>query len=61
MVCGSGGKVGGQKAEYPLASSIYSNNKEGGSMLFDIKGKTLQAKWIASNGQIMDQFTIQKK
>lgn len=61
IVCGSGGKVGGQKAEYPMESSIYSNNKEGGSMLFDVKGKKLEAKWIATNGQVLDQFTIQKK
>ena len=61
VVCGSGGKVGGQKAEYPLKSSIYSNNKEGGSMIFDIKDKYLKAKWIASNGEVMDQFSIQKK
>jgi hypothetical protein len=61
VVCGSGGKVGGQKAEYPLKSSVYSNNKEGGSMLFDIKGRYLEAKWIASNGEVLDQFSIQKK
>lgn len=61
VVCGSGGKVGGQKAEYPLNSSIYSNNKEGGSMIFDIKDKYLEAKWIASNGQVLDQFSIRKK
>lgn len=61
VVCGSGGKVGGQKAEYPLKSSIYSNNKEGGSMIFDIKDKYLEAKWIASNGEVLDQFSIQKK
>lgn len=61
VVCGSGGKVGGQKAEYPLKSSVYSNNKEGGSMLFDIKGPYLEAKWIASNGEVLDQFSIQKK
>jgi len=61
VVCGSGGKVGGQKAEYPLNSSIYSNNKEGGSMILDIKDKYLEAKWIASNGQVLDQFSIRKK
>ncbi|MFM6949359.1 MAG: metallophosphoesterase [Aquirufa sp.] len=60
VVCGSGGKVGGQKAEYPLKSSIYSNNKEGGSMLFDIKGNFLDAKWVASNGEVLDQFSIKK-
>jgi len=61
VVCGSGGKVGGQKSEYPLKSAIYSNNKEGGSMIFDIKDKYLEAKWIASNGEVLDQFSITKK
>ncbi len=61
VVCGSGGRVGGQKAEYPLKSSIYSNNTEGGSMIFDIKDRFLEAKWIASNGEVLDQFSIRKK
>jgi len=60
VVCGSGGKVGGEKKEYPLNSSIYSNNKEGGSMLFDVKDNFLEAKWIASNGKVLDQFSIKK-
>jgi hypothetical protein len=60
VVCGSGGRVGGQKAEYPLKSSIYSNNTEGGSMIFDVKDRFLEAKWIASNGEVLDQFSIQK-
>ncbi|MHA8065855.1 purple acid phosphatase family protein [Aquirufa sp. ROCK2-A2] len=61
VVCGSGGKVGGKQKEYPLNAAIYSNNQEGGSMIFDIKNRTLMAKWIASNGKVLDQFSIQKK
>ncbi len=61
IVCGSGGKVGGQKVDYPLKSAVYSNNSEGGSMLFDIRGNFMEAKWIASNGNILDHFSIKKK
>ncbi len=61
IVCGSGGKVGGQKIDYPLKSAVYSNNTEGGSMIFDIRDHILEAKWIASNGQVLDKFSIIKK
>jgi acid phosphatase type 7 len=61
VVNGSGGQLGGKQPGFPLNSAIYTNNEIGGSMIIDVEGKKLNAKWIASNGQILDQFNISKQ
>jgi hypothetical protein len=60
IVNGSGGQLGGQKAEWPLKSSVYSNNKEGGSMIFDIDKHRFEAHWVSSTGDVKDHFIIEK-
>lgn len=61
IVNGSGGQLGGQREGYPLKSSIYSNNKIGGSMILDITKSKLEAVWLGSDGEIHDRFSITKK
>ncbi len=60
VVYGSGGQLGGQKAEWPMKSSVYSNNKEGGSMIFDISQHRFEAQWVSSLGDVKDHFIIEK-
>lgn len=60
VVNGSGGQLGGQKAEWPMKSSVYSNNKEGGSMIFDISQHRFEAQWVSSMGDVKDHFIIEK-
>jgi hypothetical protein len=60
VVNGSGGQLAGQKAEWPMKSSVYSNNKEGGSMIFDISQHRFEAQWVSSMGDVKDHFIIEK-
>jgi hypothetical protein len=43
-----------------LKSSVYSNNKEGGSMIFDIDKHRFEAHWVSSTGDVKDHFIIEK-
>jgi hypothetical protein len=43
-----------------MKSSVYTNNTIGGSVLLDIDQKTFKLKWIRSDGQIGDEFVIEK-
>jgi acid phosphatase type 7 len=61
IVNGSGGQLGGRQPGFPLNSAIYTNTEIGGSMIIDVKGKKLDAKWIASDGNILDKFSITKE
>ena len=61
MVAGSGGQLGGSRSGYPLKSSVFSNNTIGGSVIFEVTNKKFISKWIASTGEILDQFEIDKK
>lgn len=61
IVNGSGSKLGGREPGYPLKSAIYTNTEVGGSMIFDVTKSELNAKWIAADGQVRDQFVIEKK
>ena len=60
VVNGSGGQLGGQKAEWPMKSSVYSNNKDGGSMIFDISQHRFEAHWVSSAGDVKDHFIFEK-
>jgi acid phosphatase type 7 len=61
VVSGSGGKVGGQRPGYPMKSSIYANNKIGGSVLLDVNQHSFNLKWIQSDGVVGDEFVIEKR
>jgi hypothetical protein len=60
VVNGSGGKLGGREPGYPLRSAVYSNTELGGSMIFDVSKSKFDAKWLAADGQVRDQFIIEK-
>lgn len=60
VVNGSGGKVGGQRLGFPMKSSVYTNNKIGGSVILDVDKRTFNLKWIQSDGVVGDEFVIKK-
>lgn len=60
VVNGSGGKLGGREPGYPLKAAVYSNTEVGGSMIFDVSKSKFDAKWVAADGQVRDQFIIEK-
>ncbi len=60
IVNGSGGKLGGRQPGFPLKSAVYTNTEIGGSMILDVSKSKLDAKWLAADGQIRDQFIIKK-
>ena len=61
IVNGSGGKLGGRQKGFPLKSAVYTNTEVGGSMILDVTKTKLDAKWLAADGQIRDQFIIEKR
>jgi hypothetical protein len=61
VVSGSGGKVGGQRPGFPMKSSVYANNKIGGSVLLDVNQHRFNLKWIQSDGVVGDEFVIEKR
>jgi hypothetical protein len=60
VVNGSGGKVGGQRPGFPMKSSVYTNNKIGGSVILDVDKRTFNLKWLQSDGVVGDEFVIKK-
>jgi len=60
VVSGSAGALGGHKPEYPHNAMYYSNNEVGGAVMLEVEGNRLAMKWICSDGQIRDQFTMMK-
>ncbi len=60
VVAGSAGKLEGTQPAYPHNAMYFSNATHGGSMLLEIEGKRLDAKWIAEDGTVKDNFTIMK-
>jgi acid phosphatase type 7 len=59
-VVGSSGRVGGSSTGYPHDAMYYSNVSVGGAMVLEIENNRLDAKWIGSDGNIRDNFTILK-
>ncbi len=59
VVNGSGGAMGGKQPSWPHAVMQQSYD-EGGSMYLEITGNRLDAKFIAEDNQVKDQFTIFK-
>jgi hypothetical protein len=60
VVSGSSGALGGKKEGYPHNAMHYSNNENGGAVLLEIEGNRLALKWICSDGETRDQFTMMK-
>lgn len=60
VVAGSAGQLGAVKAGYPHDALPFATNQQGGALLLDVEGNRLDAKWIASDGTVRDQFTIVK-
>ncbi|WP_118976201.1 metallophosphoesterase [Taibaiella koreensis] len=60
VVSGSAGQLGGQQGSFPHNAMYYSNASNGGSMILEVKGNRLDAKWICADGVIRDQFTMMK-
>jgi len=60
VVAGSGGQLGSPSPGFPHKAMYYSNAEHGGSMMLEVEGNRLDAKWIGIDGQIRDKFTIVK-
>lgn len=60
VVAGSAGQLGSTKAGYPHDALPMADSQHGGALLLEVEGKRLDAKWIASDGLVRDQFTIVK-
>ena len=60
VVAGSAGQLGGTQSSFPHAAMYYSNATTGGSFVIEIQGNRLDAKFVASDNTIKDQFTIFK-
>jgi 3',5'-cyclic AMP phosphodiesterase CpdA len=60
VVNGVGGATGAMRANAPHPVMETSQAGIGGSMIFDIEGGRLDAKFLTENGTITDQFTIFK-
>ena len=60
VVNGSGSRLGGRMPGFPLKSAVYVNTEIGGSMIIDVSKSKFDAKWVAADGQVRDQFVIEK-
>ena len=60
IVNGVGGATGNMRSNGPHPVMETSQAGIGGSMIFDIEGSRLDAKFLTENGTITDQFTIFK-
>lgn len=60
VVNGVGGATGNMRSNGPHPVMETSQAGIGGSMIFDIEGSRLDAKFLTENGTITDQFTIFK-
>ncbi len=58
-VVGSSGRNNGLVGPWHPAM-VYTNQLEGGSLAIDIENNRLDAKWICSDGNVKDQFTVFK-
>ncbi len=59
-VVGSAGRLDWNGDPNPHPSSVYSNISIGGSLLFTINDNRLDARWVAADGVIRDNFTVFK-
>jgi len=59
-VCGCSGKLSGTSSGWPHPVFYYATNTILGSMLLEVNGNRLDAKFISSTGAISDSYTIVK-
>ena len=60
-VCGVSGTIGGTTSGWPHNAMYASSVNYNGSMVIDVIGNQLNAKFLTSGGTIWDQFTINKQ
>ncbi|HEY4287612.1 MAG TPA: metallophosphoesterase family protein [Puia sp.] len=60
IVSGSAGQLGGKQPSWPHDALPYSDATHGGAGMLEIKGNRLDWKWICSDGEIRDHFTVFK-
>ena len=60
IVSGSAGQLGGQQTSWPHDALPYADVTHGGAGMLEIRGDRLDWKWICSDGQVRDRFTILK-
>lgn len=61
VVAGSGGQMDqAVSPDYPHTAMAYSITSVGGSVIMDVNDNRLDVQWLASDGQVRDQFTILK-
>lgn len=61
VVAGSSGHLGSTEAGFPLKQMHYSDAEHGGGLVLEVEANRLDAKWIAADGVVRDQFTIEKE
>ena len=59
-VVGSAGRLDWNGDPNPHPSSVYSNVTIGGSLLLTVNNNRLDARWVASDGTVKDNFTVFK-
>lgn len=59
-VCGVSGIIGGSTTGWPHNAMYASSIDYNGSMVIDVNGDRLDAKFLTSSGGIWDEFTIEK-
>ncbi|MFN3404384.1 MAG: metallophosphoesterase [Cytophagaceae bacterium] len=60
-VVGVSGRLGGKKSDWPHPAMAYASVNKGGSMVIDIDGNQLHAKFIGTSANVLDEFAIIKK
>ncbi len=60
VVAGSAGWTPGGQASFPHEALPFANKTNAGSMILEVEGNRLDAKWISENGLVDDKFTIVK-
>lgn len=60
VVAGSSGQLGNMQSSWPHNAMYYANAVNGGSLALTIEANRLDAKWVCADGNIRDQFTIEK-
>ncbi len=60
VVAGSAGQLGGQQTSFPHDALPFADVTNGGSLLLEVEGNRLDAKFLCTDGVIRDQFTMLK-
>ncbi|MES2629167.1 MAG: metallophosphoesterase [Bacteroidota bacterium] len=60
VVAGSSGQLGGEQSTFPHNAMYFSDVTNGGSLILEVEDNRLDAKWLNTDGQIRDNFSIIK-